>query len=53
VSLQPNRDFSRKEGLKRFYGRRKYRGDFSSKIRERTFKEEKPRTGKISAEGIL
>jgi len=30
-----------------------YRGDFSSKIREKAFKEEKLRTGKISAEGIL
>jgi len=33
--------------------KRRYRGDSSSKIRERTFKEEKPRMGKISAEGIL
>jgi len=42
VSLQPNRDFARKEELKRFYGRRRYRGDFSSKIREETFKRGKP-----------
>jgi len=34
-------------------GRRRYRGDFFSKIREKTFKEEKPRMGKISAEAIL
>jgi len=34
-------------------GRRRYRGDFSSKIREKAFKEEKPRRGKISAEAIL
>jgi len=34
-------------------GRRRYRGDFSYKIREKAFKEEKPKTGKISAEGIL
>jgi len=34
-------------------GRRRYRGDFSSKIREKAFKEEKPRMGKISAEAIL
>jgi len=33
--------------------KRRYRGDFSSIIREKTFKEGKPRTGKISAEGIL
>jgi len=26
-------------------GRRRYRGDFSSKIRAKTFKEENPRTG--------
>jgi len=34
-------------------GKRRFRGDFSSKIREKAFKEEKPKTGKISAEGIL
>jgi len=35
-------------------GIRRYRGDSSSKIREKTFKkEEKPKMGKISAEGIL
>jgi len=34
-------------------GRRKYRGDFSSRIREKALKEEKPRTGEISAEGTL
>jgi len=34
-------------------GRRRFRGDFSSKIREKTFKEEKPKAEKISAEGIL
>jgi len=34
-------------------GRRRYRVEISSKIREKAFKEEKPKTGKISAEGIL
>jgi len=45
VSLQPNRDLAIK--------RRRYRGNLSSKISEKTFKEEKPRMGKLSAEGIL
>jgi len=34
-------------------GRRGFRGDFSYRIREKSFKEEKPRMGKISAEAIL
>jgi len=33
--------------------KRRYRGDLSSKIKEKTFKEEKPRTGKISAGGFF
>jgi len=33
--------------------KRRYREDFLSKIRAKSFKEEKPRTGKISAGGIL
>jgi len=33
--------------------KRRYREDFLSKIREKAFKEEKSRTGKISAGGIL
>jgi len=34
--------------------KRRYRGDFSYKIREKAFKEEKPKTGgEISAEGTL
>jgi len=33
--------------------KRRYREDFLSKIREKAFKEEKPKTGKISAEAIL
>jgi len=34
-------------------GKSRFRGDFSYKIREKAFKEEKSRTGKISAAGIL
>jgi len=34
-------------------GRRRFRVEISSKIREKAFKEEKPKTGKISAEGTL
>jgi len=33
--------------------KRRYRKDFLSKIREKAFKEEKARMGKISAEAIL
>jgi len=33
-------------------GKSRFRGDFSYKIREKAF-EKKPRTGKISAGGIL
>jgi len=33
--------------------KRRYREDFLSKIREKAFKEEKPKRGKISAEAIL
>jgi len=33
--------------------KRRYRGNFPSKIREKTFKEKKPKAEKISAEGIL
>jgi len=57
ASLLSQRAFARKEKLKRtkdfMKGRRRYRRDFSSKIREKTFKEEKPRMRKISAEAIL
>jgi len=34
-------------------GRRRYREDFLSKIREKALKEEKSKTRKISAGGIL
>jgi len=34
-------------------GRRRYRVEISSKIREKAFKDEKPGTEQISAEGIL
>jgi len=34
-------------------GKSRFRGDSSYKIREKAFKEEKPKTGKISAGGIL